>query len=399
MSTSGIFPRVGADMRPLAPPQYGGDDARPQPLKFYTPLNVRSVSVEVLPANENERARQFDMTCVRQGGELRIYQGEVPADFARERRLLRFHCHDSMGALTRSYPTDGPMPAGRHPIFMIDGQFFLYEPPRIFSRPEIQTIEFAPKNFQKRRIRVMLPRGYRENRRKKYPILLAQDGQNLFHPGSHFGSWDLDLTVSRLIARAEILELIVVAIDNCEDRFQEYTPEYGKVKNVRGRGGEFLTMLRDEMLPMLQRRFRVTSDPDHVGHMGSSLGGLLGYHAANEFSETFGVVAAISPSFWLNMTQNLARAKQPPSARGRLWIDSGCAGINSDGYHNTMKIGAALQASGHTIGSRFMHVVGLGHEHKERDWARRCPDILRWMYPPFPEGAPVEPYDDQMVLA
>lgn len=393
MSTSGIHPRLVGDARP------SGGEARPQTLRFYTPLNTKSVVAEVLPGRDGEFGCEVELLCVRQGGDLRIYHGEIPADYTRDRRLLRFHCFDSMGSLIRSYPTDGPVASCQTPLFMMDGQFFLYEPPRIFSRPQVESFTFTPAKFRPRRIRVLLPRGYRENRRKKYPVLIAQDGQNLFHPGSHFGSWDLDLTVSRLIGRGEILETIVVAIDNTEDRFQEYTPEYGKVKTVRGRGGEFATMMRDELLPHLRKAYRIHPEPEFTGHMGSSLGGLLGFHVANEFKSAFGVVAALSPSFWVNMTENLARAKRPPASRARIWIDSGCAGINSDGYHNTMKIGQTMMEAGHTIGPRFMHIVGLGHEHNERDWARRCPDILRWMYPPAPEVAPVEPLDENLVLA
>ena len=113
-----------------------------------------------------------------------------------------------------------------------------------------------------------------------------------------------------------------------------------------------------------------------------ALGGLLGYHAANDFSATFGIVAALSSSFWLGTTENISRAGRDPSTRARLYIDSGTAGTSADSYWDTVAVRDALLASGHVYGPKFLHAFGPGDQHNEAAWRRRSPDVLRWMWAP-----------------
>ncbi|MDX2175669.1 MAG: alpha/beta hydrolase-fold protein [Candidatus Sumerlaeia bacterium] len=371
----------------------------PTPVRFSAPRNVFAVEIQVYPPEGSGQRREYHpLECVRFGADRKVFQGEIPQHVVRERRWMDFVYRDPGGMVVQTVPSDGALPAPRAPIWVEDGQVFLYEPPRDFSRPERREFHVRPKNFKERRVQVLLPRCYRENRFKRYPVLIVQDGQNVFSPGSQFGSWDLDLTVMRLVSRAEIPEIIVFAIDNGPDRFLEYIPEYGVVHGHKGRAGEYLEMIRDELLPRFARKFRIRTDAPNVGHMGSSLGGLLGFHAANYYKETFGVVAALSPSFWVNFSANIRRARRPPDTRSRLWIDSGCSGPNSDGYHNTMRIRDALLEAGHVMGPDFVHVVGVGHEHKEYHWGKRSPDILRWMFPPKEAPPPTEPLSQDMIF-
>lgn len=371
----------------------------PQRITIRTGTNVGTVEAEIIDPDEDRRVNRLELKRRDDHGG-RVFEGTIPPIHALNRHLIRFHLIGFDGALVRSLPTDGPITAVHDPVWGAMGQFFLYDPPETVSHPRIETHVFHPKHFAKRRVRVLLPRGYDENRNTHYPVLYAQDAQNVFSPGSPFGSWDLDLIMMNLVSRGEIPEVILVGIDNTDDRLVEYTPEYCQIEGKRGRGGEFLSMLRNELMPIINSRYRTLGTPESTGHIGSSLGGLLGYHAANEFRETFGVVAALSPSFWVNMEENLARAARGPETRGRLWLDCGAtSNVRADGFSNLLKVRDALLKSGHETGPSFMYVVGIGHKHTESDWRERCPDILRWMYPPPSSAPPARPMAKRLQIA
>jgi predicted alpha/beta superfamily hydrolase len=281
-------------------------------------------------------------------------------------------------------PQDAPANLNPARTWWKFNQAFLYPPPAAAPQPpRVETFTFAPENFPSRTIRVLLPRDYDRDTARQYPVLYAQDGQNVFSPGGAFGSWDLDVTTSSLIRKGEIPEIIVVAVDNSSERFAEYTPEWGTVMGVNGRGREFLRMMRDELLPVVNGKYRTLTGPENTAHIGSSLGGLLGYTAANEFKDVFGTVAAMSPSTQVNTTEIMAEAAAAPSTRARLWIDSGNTGTSSDNYTLTIGVRDALVASGHRLGPDFFHMVGLGQQHNEAAWRTRAPEVLRWIYGPM----------------
>ena len=275
-------------------------------------------------------------------------------------------------------PRDTPVRLTWRDTWWRHEHLFHYEPgAQAPAAPRRESFAFQPTGFRSRTITVVLPRGYDQSAPRAYPVLYAQDGQNVLVPGGAFGTWSLDPTVEALTRRGEIPEIIIVAIDNTPDRFAEYTPEYGSVGGVQGRGGEFLSRLRDELLPEIARRYRVLEGPDHTAHLGSSLGGLLGYLAANEFQDTWGAVGAVSPSFQVSTAENLRRARLGPEAWGRLWIDSGSP---SDNYANCAAVRDAFIGAGSALGPQFFHMVDPGKGHNEAAWAGRTPEILRWIY-------------------
>ncbi len=282
--------------------------------------------------------------------------------------------------------TEEPVRLHRGDVWWRHGEAFLYPPPdEELSPPRREEFTFAPGDptFDARTVRIQLPRGYEDHPAKHYPVLYAQDGQNVFSPGGAFGSWDLDVTIPELVSRGEMPEAILVGIDNTADRLREYRPEYTSLGGVPGRGRAFLTMLRNELMPEIDSRYRTLAGPRETLHIGSSLGGVLGFQAAEEFDGVFGCVIAMSPSFWLNPGEFQRRASQPPESFARLWIDSGTSGIGgNDGFWDTMTVRDTFLDNGHALGPGFFHTVGLGQEHNEAAWRERSPEALRWAYRP-----------------
>ncbi|MGF1573944.1 MAG: alpha/beta hydrolase-fold protein [Sumerlaeia bacterium] len=270
-------------------------------------------------------------------------------------------------------------------LYFKEGQAFLYDPVSTASAPQRLTFNFTPVGFQPRQIKVLLPRGYAENTTKHYPVVYLQDGQNVFSPGGAFGSWDADITASAMIARGELPEVILVAIDNTSDRFAEYIPEYATLFGVEGRGDEFVTALRDGLMPMINSTYRTLPEAEFTLHVGSSLGGLLGYHIARNHEETWGAVIAMSCSFQVELNQNLAFAQLPPSEWSRFYFDSGTAGTSNDGYANTVAVRDAMIEAGHVYGDAFYFTVGLGQQHNEAAWRSRFAESMRWWAGPLLE--------------
>ena len=82
---------------------------------------------------------------------------------------------------------------------------------------------------EKRKIRIWLPPGYdaAENTQHRYPVLYMFDGQTLFDTCTAFsgeGEWEIDETLTRLIAETKIPPMIVVGMDSNSRRGYEYQP-------------------------------------------------------------------------------------------------------------------------------------------------------------------------------
>lgn len=364
---------------------------RPKQVVAQVPTNASTVVAEITSSAPGIPAIQVPFTQEAPGR----FIGEIPPSHVNEGRLFRL--------LVDGAPAfNDPIRLNGADVIWAHGQFFLGDSapaaPPSNQRTETFTFNFTPNYFPQRTIRVLLPRGYDQNPDRRYPVIYAQDGQNVFSPGGAFGSWDLDLTLTNLIRRGEVPEAILVGIDNSNQRLTEYRPEWTTYQGIQGRGGEFLAVIRDQLLPEIASRYRVLDGPENRIHVGSSLGGILGWEAAHRHQNTFGTVLAMSPSFWLNTTKVLEDAALSPSSRGRIWLDSGIAGTSQDGYANVAQTRDRMIESGAALGPDFAHVFGYyttgaasepGHEHNEAAWRNRAPDALRWAFAPFVTLQPV----------
>jgi len=318
---------------------------------------------------------------------MRVWTAQIPVEHVAMGRMIQFFLDG------KPLPANGPVRLHGASVWWRHDQGFLSDPPETApSAARRDLFSWTPSNpvFQARLIRVLLPRNYDNEPARHYPVLYAQDGQNLYAPGGTYGSWDLDQVVPNLIARGEMAEFIIVGIDNTSDRALEYTPEYAKGIAGDRRGHAYLEIVRDELMPIINQRYRTLTGPEYTSHLGSSLGGILGFEAAYEFRGTFGAVIAMSPAFWVGQEEFLARARRSPDSHARVWIDSGTEGIGgNDGYWNTFQIRDAMMEVGNALGGPLQHALGLNQSHNEAAWKLRSPDALRWLY--SPALAPAQP--------
>src|SRR5829696_9076945 len=136
-----------------------------------------------------------------------------------------------------------------------------------------------------RTIRVLLPRGYDEpvNRKRRYPVLYLNDGQNLFDASTSVFNpleWRVDETLARLVGAREVEPLIVVGVDNAGrgGRANEYLPypdAYLRPPLPNPEGSKYPDFLLREVMPFVNGLYRTSTDPGETGLGGSSYGALI----------------------------------------------------------------------------------------------------------------------------
>jgi uncharacterized protein len=147
-----------------------------------------------------------------------------------------------------------------------------------------------------RRILVRLPPNY-ETSKLNYPVLYTTDGD------AHIGH--TSSTIEFLARNGRMSELIVVGIPNT-DRTRDLSPTKPKNTGATGApdlptaGGadNFLKFIETELIPEINKRYRVTPYRVLAGH---SLGGLFAVHAMLSKPELFQSYVAVSPALnWDN---------------------------------------------------------------------------------------------------
>lgn len=272
-------------------------------------------------------------------------------------------------------PGGGSYRTTRDAPVIVDGEVRPDVPPARRSRPRLVRVAAWYSNVLRnaRDVVVWLPRDY-DGSTRRYPVLYAHDGQNLFGQGGPFGSWKLEEAAERGTARGQLEDVIIVGVANTHARMEEYIPPQDG-----GRADEYVRFLADELKPWVDRSFRTRTDAASTGLVGSSLGGLVSFYAAWERPDVFGRAACLSSSFWLR--GHLDAIGPDPARALRLWLDSGTAGRSGDSCEDTVAARDLLLSKGFTLGDDLQHAVDHGAGHEEAAWRGRVGQALAWLFP------------------
>jgi predicted alpha/beta superfamily hydrolase len=239
---------------------------------------------------------------------------------------------------------------------------------------------------------VWLPPGYDEpeNAERRYPVLYLQDGQTVFEqPPGVPGEWRADETATELVRTGRIEPLIIVAIPNAGmNRTPEYLPVSGP-RNAEPHADEYVSFVLREVMPRVERAFRIETGPEHTGIGGASLGGLVSLYAATRHPEVFGRVLAESPSLvlgeralWKDLFGSVRRWPE------RVYIGMGGREASQDpgGQDENQKhvdAAAALDSlvAGHVSAADHKLVIDPEAIHNENAWAARFPAALEFLFP------------------
>ena len=151
---------------------------------------------------------------------------------------------------------------------------------------------------------IELPKSYTKNIKDKYPLLILLDGNYLFDPFSG--------AVSYASYWEDLPEMIIVGINmNTDDRESLYS--YDETLGVPDkRGSKFFEFVGAELLPYLEKKFRIAPFKIIAGHDLSA--GFLNFFLYKD-QPMFNGYIALSPELATNMEnilpQRLSLIKQP----------------------------------------------------------------------------------------
>jgi enterochelin esterase-like enzyme len=235
---------------------------------------------------------------------------------------------------------------------------------------------FKGEGLLSRDIIVWLPPSYEREKHKRYPVLYAHDGQNLFDPStSSFGvDWQLDETADSLIRQGIIQDIIIVGIYNSPERIKEY---------YTGNAGEsYINFVVKELKPFIDKTYRTLPDRLNTATMGSSAGGLVSFMLVWEYNNIFSKAACISPAFFIRGLDYITPVLNSRTKRKNcnIYIDCGGIGLDSILLVGAEKMLKALKKKGYIEGKDYVWFFDKTGEHNEQNWARRLWRPLEYFY-------------------
>jgi predicted alpha/beta superfamily hydrolase len=262
----------------------------------------------------------------------------------------------------------------------------------------LEIFPFESKIFHNTRmLRVLVPANYfsPHNAHRSYPVLYLQDGQNLFDDvTSEHGEWHVDETVEHLVGGFKIPPMFVVGIDNAGDkRSSEYLPypdalnskeNVTEEKSVRGK--EYARFLLTEVMPFIEKKYRVAHGAANTGLGGSSYGGDTTLYTVLQNPGVFGHVLVESPPLWIGDKQLLKEAEKAKALPAKMVIGIGTAEApygdeqrSAQVVKDVQELETILRKKG--MGpARLKVVVEEGAQHNEAVWSKRLPDAMLFLY-------------------
>lgn len=258
-------------------------------------------------------------------------------------------------------------------------------------------VSFESRNIQPRTVTVWLPEGYTKG--EPCDVLYMHDGQMLFDSTTTWNhqEWQVDEVMSRLIREEKIRRTIVVAIDNTDERLNEYfpakawqyTPEDQRqdtdIESLKG--DAYLKFLVEELKPYIDEHYQPLTAREHTFIMGSSMGGLISLYALCEYPQVFGGAACMSShlsmehlnemiglgmdnEIWANAFFDYLRAHIPAANGSLLYMDHGSEDFDANYAPYQEQVDNIFTRAGWD-GKHYMSRVYDGDGHNETCWAQR----------------------------
>ncbi|MBN2722734.1 MAG: alpha/beta hydrolase [Deltaproteobacteria bacterium] len=162
---------------------------------------------------------------------------------------------------------------------------------------------YSPDLDNSRDIFVYVPPGYDQNTDTEYPVIYMHDGNNLFDTAqiNSNGSWDADGVADLEISSGNTQPFIIVGIPNNENRMDEYTHTEDSIDGganfIGGDSTLYAAYIVNNVKPLIDEEFRTKSTRENTAVCGSSLGGLVSYHAGLIYPNIFRYVCGMSSTF------------------------------------------------------------------------------------------------------
>jgi enterochelin esterase-like enzyme len=218
------------------------------------------------------------------------------------------------------------------------------------------------------------------------------DGQNLFDAClayDHVHEWEVDETVTRLVAEGKIEPVIVVGLDNArEKRAFEYLPWPDNIQNPGGPatgGARLPEFLIKEVLPIMEGKYRIAKGRENTAVGGSSYGGVAALYVGLDAPLVFGKVLAESPVLWIGNGKIGRETSMLAAGPIKVFIGYGgkewdVAGANEAEVKMIRQVETNLKNSLYSP-SEVRFVLDPDAHHNEEAWAKRLPEALTFLFP------------------
>lgn len=240
---------------------------------------------------------------------------------------------------------------------------------------------------------VVLPPDY-DHSDKIYPVLYLNDGQDL----PRLRMTDV---LNSLYRQQAIMPFVLVAV-HAGDRIQEYgTAAQADYMNRGSKAGLYTDFVLTELVPYVQKHYRVTSEANQSVFGGFSLGGLSAFDIVFHHPGQFSRAGVFSGSFWWRskstedgyrdetdrIMHHLVR-KGSYRKHLKFWFETGTDDETSDRNNNgiidsiddTTDLIDELVKKGYSRNDDIRYVEIVGGRHNQETWSDIMPDFLTWAF-------------------
>ncbi|MGC2137119.1 MAG: alpha/beta hydrolase-fold protein, partial [Candidatus Sulfotelmatobacter sp.] len=144
--------------------------------------------------------------------------------------------------------------------------------------------------------------------------------------------------------------------------------------------------LMKEVMPFVERAYRVAAGPENTGVGGSSLGALIALYTAMARPGVIGRLLVESPSLWASHRQAIKESRSVRIWPERIYLGVGTAEAGSaersQSVVDDVRELAAILRRAVLSEKRLRLVIKDGAGHNEAVWAERFPEALRFLFEP-----------------
>lgn len=240
----------------------------------------------------------------------------------------------------------------------------------------------------KRRIRVILPYSYNQNKSRKYPVVYFHDGQNIFFDNESYSgrSWGL---IETIMENKNLKEFIGVAIDNSPARMAEYSPwpldqSLADLKIERPEGDAYADFILNTLKPFIDQKYRTKKSKKFTSMIGSSAGANISAFIGKKYQGKIGSLGIFSlASFaFKEKFENYFKDVRLKDNQ-KIYIKVGTEeseerNISQAYIDSSVNYYDLLIKAGIPIENIKLKIIS-GDTHSERDWAKYLLECLEFV--------------------